>query len=459
MGTMQQQTTVADQRQVYTVSALNRKVRQLLETHLSVIWVEGELTNLAQPASGHWYFTLKDSGAQVRCALFRQRGRNVTLRPTDGMQVLVRGRVGLYENRGDYQLIVEHIELAGHGALQRQFDELKNKLALEGLFAVERKRTLPIFPQRIGVVTSASGAALQDVLHVLQRRFPVIPVVVYPTAVQGTAAAAQIVAALDLANQHQQCEVIILCRGGGSLEDLWPFNEEVVARAVAASAIPVIAGVGHETDTTIVDFVADARAPTPSAAAELATPDGTELYATISGYGRWFAQQAQQQLQRARQQVYWLGKRLRHPRDHLAARAQHLDHLEIRLANVITASLRRKRADLRQRSAALQAQRPDHRLQQLHTRFAHTRDNLRRAARRALTQRQQRLANVTNLLQTVSPLHTLERGYAIVQDSDQQVVSHITQTRVGNSVTVTVVDGSLDCVVAYIHDQPRKQER
>ncbi len=456
---MQQQTTNADQRLVYTVSALNRKVRQLLETHLSVIWVEGELTNLAQPASGHWYFTLKDSGAQVRCALFRQRGRNVALRPTDGMQVLVRGRVGLYENRGDYQLIVEHIEQAGHGALQRQFDELKNKLALEGLFAVERKRALPVFPQRIGVITSASGAALQDVLHVLQRRFPIIPVVVYPTAVQGTAAAAQIVAALDLANQHQRCDVLVLCRGGGSLEDLWPFNEETVARAVAASVIPVIAGVGHETDTTIVDFVADARAPTPSAAAELATPDGAELYATIDGYGRWFAQQARQHLLRARQQVHWLNKRLRHPRDHLAARAQHLDHLEIRLANVIAANLRRKRADLRQGSDALQAQRPDHRLRQLQVRFAHAHDNLKRAARRALTQRRQQLAHVSNLLQTVSPLHTLERGYAIVQDRDQQVVSHVAQTQAGNSVTVTVVDGSLDCVVTQIYEQPRKRGR
>ncbi len=456
---MQRQTSSTDQRQVYTVSALNRKVRQLLETHLSTIWVEGELTNLAQPASGHWYFTLKDSGAQVRCALFRQRGRNVTLRPTDGMQVLVRGRVGLYENRGDYQLIVEHIEQAGHGALQRQFDELKNKLALEGLFAVERKRAPPVFPQRIGVVTSASGAALQDVLHVLQRRFPVVPVVVYPTAVQGAAAAAQIVAALDLANQHQRCDVLILCRGGGSLEDLWPFNEEPVARAVAASAIPIIAGVGHETDTTIVDFVADARAPTPSAAAELATPDGVELYATISGYGRWFAQQAQQHLRRARQQVHWLSKRLRHPRDHLAARAQHLDHLEIRLANVMIANLRRKHADLRQRRDGLQAQRPDHRLRQLQVRFAHTHDNLKRAAQRTLTHRRQQLANIMNLLQTVSPLHTLERGYAIVQDRDQQVVSHVTQTQVGNALTVTVVDGSLDCVVARINHQPGKRGR
>ncbi len=456
---MQLQTSSTEQRQVYTVSALNRKVRQLLETHLAIIWVEGELTNLAQPASGHWYFTLKNSGAQVRCALFRQRGRNVTLRPADGMQVLVRGRVGLYENRGDYQLIVEHIEQAGHGALQRQFDALKNKLALEGLFAAERKRALPLFPRRIGVVTSASGAALQDVLHVLQRRFPVIPVVVYPTAVQGAAAAAQIIAALDLANQHQRCGVIILCRGGGSLEDLWSFNEEAVARAVAASAIPIIAGVGHETDTTIVDFVADARAPTPSTAAELATPDGAELYATISGYARWFAQQAQQHLQRARQQVHWLGKRLRHPRDHLAARAQHLDHLEIRLANVITASLRRKRADLRQGGDALQAQRPEHRLHQLQVRFTHTHDNLKRAVQRTLTHRRQQLANMSNLLQAVSPLHTLERGYAIVQDSGQQVVSHIAQAQTGNHLTITVVDGSLDCVVAQIHHQSRKRER
>lgn len=446
-----------EQRQIYSVSALNRKVRQLLETHLSMIWVEGELTNLAQPASGHWYFTLKDSGAQVRCALFRQRGRAVALRPEDGMQVLVRGRVGLYENRGDYQLIVEHIEQAGLGALQRQFDALKIKLAGEGLFAAERKRVLPAFPQRIGVVTSPTGAALRDVLHVLERRFPASPVVVYPTTVQGATAAPQIIAALELANQHRQCDLVILCRGGGSLEDLWPFNEEAVARAVAASAIPIITGVGHETDTTIVDFVADARAPTPSAAAELATPDGAELYNTLTGYNRWFAQQARQRLQRALQQLHWLGKRLRHPRDHLAGRAQHLDHLEIRLGNVLHSILQRHRSQLQQCSAALYAQRPEHQLQRLTVRLAHLYANLKRATQRALASERQRLANTANLLQAVSPLHTLERGYAIVQRTDKRVVSHITQVTRGDAVTVTVVDGTLDCVVERIHDQAQEQ--
>ena len=268
------------QRQILSVSQLNRQTRQLLETHLPLIWVEGELSNFACPASGHWYFSLKDEQAQVRCAMFRNRNSRVRLpsggRPGNGLQVLVRCRVSLYEGRGEFQLIVEHMEEAGLGALQRRFEQLKNKLDSEGLFTTEHKQPLPALPRRIGVITSPTGAAIQDILQVLQRRFAAIPVTIYPTAVQGQEAIAGLTHAIEQANDHGSCDVLIVGRGGGSMEDLWAFNEESVARAIFASDIPIISAVGHEVDFTIADFVADQRAPTPSAAAELLSPDSRD---------------------------------------------------------------------------------------------------------------------------------------------------------------------------------------
>src|SRR6202049_703679 len=263
----------APARDVYSVSRLNREVRVLLERGLGVIWVAGELSNLSQPASGHWYFSLKDRDAQLRCAMFRMKNALVGFAPRAGMQVLVRGRISVYEARGEYQLIAEHLEEAGVGALRREFERLKSKLAAEGLFALESKRALPRFPRRIGVITSPTGAALQDVLHILARRYPPAAVLIYPSPVQGAAAVPALVAALALASARAECDVLILARGGGSLEDLWAFNDERLARAIRACALPVVSGVGHEIDFTIADLVADARAPTPSGAAELVVPD------------------------------------------------------------------------------------------------------------------------------------------------------------------------------------------
>ena len=260
-------------RNVYTVTSLNREVRLLLEHGLAVVWLEGELSNFSAPASGHWYFSLKDREAQIRCAMFRMKNQGLGFTPKAGQHVLVRGRVTMYEARGDYQLIVEHMEEAGVGALKREFERLKAKLAAEGLFAVERKRELPRFPRRIGVITSPTGAAIRDVLHILARRFPPAGVIIYPTDVQGAVAVPRIVRALAVANARAECDVLIVARGGGSLEDLWAFNDEGVARAIHDSAIPVVSGIGHEVDFTIADFVADARAPTPSGAAELVVPD------------------------------------------------------------------------------------------------------------------------------------------------------------------------------------------
>ena len=255
------------ERRVYSVARLNNEVRILLEQGLPVVWVEGELSNLSQPSSGHWYFSLKDREAQIRCAMFRQRNAQIGFIPKAGSAVLARGRVSLYEPRGDYQLIVDHLEEAGVGALQREYEKLKTRLAAEGLFATDRKRPLPAFPRRIALVTSPSGAAVRDVLNILGRRYPTAGVLIYPTPVQGAAAAPGIVAALRAVSAQRLCDVIILTRGGGSIEDLWAFNDEGVARASRASELPVVAGIGHEIDFTIADFVAEARAPTPSAAA------------------------------------------------------------------------------------------------------------------------------------------------------------------------------------------------
>ena len=261
-------------RKIYTVSQLNRETGQLLSRHFLSIRVEGEISNLSTPASGHVYFSLKDANAQVRCAMFKNQRRRGGFKPENGKQVIVTAEVSLYEPRGDYQLIVEHIEEAGDGALRRAFDALKLKLSAEGLFDAANKQSLPALPKAIGVITSPSGAAIRDILTVLQRRFPAIPVIIYPTAVQGTNAQHEIAGAIAIANKSWQCDVLILARGGGSLEDLWAFNEEKVARAIATSSIPIISGIGHETDFTIADFAADLRAPTPSAAAEHASNSG-----------------------------------------------------------------------------------------------------------------------------------------------------------------------------------------
>src|SRR5580698_1079807 len=264
------------ERDIYSVSRLNREVRVLLERGFGTLWVEAEISNFSRPSSGHWYFSLKDANAQVRCAMFRQRNMLCAFTARDGQKVLVRARIGLYEPRGEYQLIVDHMEDAGLGALKRQFEELSAKLKAEGLFAAERKRPLPALPRRIGVITSPSGAAVCDIIHVLARRFPAVAVMIYPVAVQGAQAPAEIIAALALACRRGECGVLILARGGGSLEDLWAFNDERLARAIVASSIPVVSGVGHEIDFTIADFAADMRAPTPSAAAELVVPDAGE---------------------------------------------------------------------------------------------------------------------------------------------------------------------------------------
>lgn len=435
--------TTTSERPIFSVSQLNRRAKQLLETHLPLIWVEGEISNFARPSSGHWYFTLKDDQAQVRCAMFRGRNQQVRFNPQQGQQVLLRARVSLYENRGDYQLIAEHMEEAGAGALQRAFEALKHKLAQEGLFDPARKRPIPALPRHIGVITSASGAAVRDILTVLQRRFPSIPVTLVPVPVQGKEAAPAIVEALSLANRSGLFDVLILGRGGGSMEDLWPFNEEVVARAIAASDLPVISAVGHEVDITIADFVADLRAPTPSAAAELVVPDASEWLVRFRSYEQRLTQLTRRRLQAEQQHLQHLSKRLRHPGERLQQQSQRLDSLELRLRRVMQQRLGQARQRLDNLAARQKAQRPEPQLRQWQTRIEQLRQRLNRQMQQTLKQQRQRLSEAGRLLHGVSPLNTLERGYAIVHNDAGEVIRDAAQVKPGERIRTRVAAGEI----------------
>jgi exodeoxyribonuclease VII large subunit len=404
------------ERDVYTVSRLNREVRVLLERGFGALWLEAEISNFAKPASGHWYFSLKDAAAQVRCAMFRQRNMLSTLVPRDGQKVLVRARIGLYEPRGEFQLIVDHIEDAGLGALRRQYDERLARLAAEGLFEAGRKRSLPRLPRRIGVITSPTGAAIRDILHVLARRFAAIPVLIYPVPVQGAQAAGEIVAALALAVARRECDVLILARGGGSLEDLWAFNDEALARAIVSSTIPIISGVGHEVDTTIADFAADVRAPTPSAAAEMVVPDGEEWLRALRAFEARLVRGMQRRLLHDRKALAWLSHRatLVSPIARLLDQMQHLDELEQRLFR----ALRQRAGDLRNVFGELRSRlwgaSPAVLIREGAARRSELALRLRSAQQALLQQWRERLLPLIRTLQAVSPLATLDRGYAIV---------------------------------------------
>src|SRR3984885_10328746 len=342
-------------RDIYSVSRLNREVRVLLERGFASLWLEAEISNLARPSSGHWYFSLKDAGAQVRCCMFRQRNMLCAFGPKDGQKVLVRARIGLYEPRGEYQLLIDHMEDSGLGALKRQFEELSAKLAAEGLFAPERKRALPMIPKRIGVITSPSGAAIRDILHVLARRFAAVPVLIYPVSVQGATAAAEIVAAVRLAGRRAECDVLILARGGGSLEGLWAFNDEALSRAIVASPIPVVSGIGHEIDFTIADFAADVRAPTPSAAAEIAVPDGEEWLASLARLAQRLQRGLRRRVEAQRERLRWLIGRaaLVSPAARLSQQTQRLDDLEQRMSRALRQILADRRSLLGERRSRL----------------------------------------------------------------------------------------------------------
>jgi exodeoxyribonuclease VII, large subunit len=438
-------------RDVYTVSRLNREVHTVLEGSFALLWIEGELSNLARPSSGHLYFSLKDQAAQVRCAMFRMRNMHLGFVPENGLQVLVRARVGLYEPRGEFQLLVEYMEPAGDGALRRAFEALKQRLQREGLFDASRKRAFPrLPPRRIGVITSPTGAAIRDILSVLRRRFPAILVLIYPVQVQGEGASASIAAALRLASERCECDVLILARGGGSLEDLWAFNEEVVARAIDECELPVVTGVGHETDFTIADFVADQRAPTPSAAAELLSPDQSEWLCHIARLEERLVRSVVGRLKQVGERLKWLKKRLeqQHPSQRLRNHAQRLDELEQRLANAQRALLRHAAVRLSAQQARLERHVPLQHIKRLEAQREHLSARLCAAARMKLERAMGQLQSLAWTLDAVSPLATFARGYAIVlRLPEQTVVRRAREVAPGDWIEARLSEGRLLCRV------------
>lgn len=424
---------------ILSVSALNRLARHTLEQSLPLAWITGEISNWVHAASGHWYFSLKDTNAQVRCVMFRGRNQWIDWQPENGMQVEVRATPTLYEARGEFQLQVETLRRAGLGALFEAYEKIKSKLEQEGLFSIVHKRALPAFPHQIGIITSLQAAALGDVLSTLQRRMPGIPVILYPTSVQGADAAQQIAGALQRAYQEARCDVLILCRGGGSIEDLWPFNEEVVARMIAASPIPVVCGVGHETDFTIADFVADLRAPTPTAAAELTSPNRFDLLHRLQQVHHRLLRQVQHQLHAQGQQLDYLARRHLHPGRKLEARQLALRHLAQRLCN--TCSSTRERGEWRYTA--------------LYRRLVHARPGfvkqkagltacataLIRAMHLHLARSHQEVTRLASHLDHLNPHAVLARGYSIVQNAQGEVLLDGDRTREGEALDIRFAKG------------------
>jgi len=442
-------------RDIYTVSRLNREVRVMLERGFGTLWLEAEISNFAKPSSGHWYFSLKDATAQVRCAMFRQRNMLCRFTARDGQKVLVKARIGLYEPRGEYQLLIDHMEDTGLGALKRQFEELAAKLSAEGLFAPERKRSLPILPKRIGVITSPTGAAIQDILQVLARRFPAVPVLVYPVLVQGAQAAAEIVAAVKLAGIRLECDVLILARGGGSLEDLWAFNDEALARVIVASPIPIVSGVGHEIDFTICDLAADLRAPTPSAAAEMVVPDAGEWFKAFGSLGQRLQRAVQRRLEVSVKRLNWLTGRAAQvsPRARLTQQMQRVDEFEQRVARALRQILKNSRADLRERINRLWQVSPAARLRAVNARLSELTARLHAAEIAHLRRAREQLLPLVRTLHAVSPLATLDRGYAIVNTPTGEILRNAADATIGAVIEARLASGK---IIAIVKDRELK---
>ena len=428
---------------IFSVSQLNRRVKQLLETQLPLIWVSGEISNLTQHGSGHWYFTLKDDRAQVKCAMFKAYNRHLRWQPCAGKQIVLRARVSLYENRGDFQLIVEHMEEAGDGALQQTYEKLKRKLQQEGLFDSGLKKSLPYFPRHIGVISSPSGAAIHDIISVIKRRYWIAPVTIIPVTVQGKLAAGEIIQALQKAEVCQLFDVIILGRGGGSLEDLWAFNDEELARKIAACRIPIVSAIGHEVDFTIADFVADARAPTPSASAEMVTPDLNEWRQTLDSFYNRLSINFQQTVAYQKKRLHHLYKRLRHPKDHIQLQQQHLQRLQQSLKKTMVYNIKIKQQALAKQQQRLQWQHPQKLLESLRQSVTDQQLRAAKATATSMQKHRQSLATLCQLLEAVSPLRTLQRGYAIVTDENQHIVHSSSRLSTGDVIHTRLSSGSV----------------
>ncbi|OUR64854.1 exodeoxyribonuclease VII large subunit [Methylophaga sp. 42_25_T18] len=456
---------------VYAVSRLVREARSALEGSFPLVWVEGEISNLAMPASGHIYFTLKDEAAQVRCAMFRNRNRQLRFTPENGMQVLLRVRVTLYEGRGEFQLVVEHMEEAGSGALQRAYEALKYRLGQEGLFDQENKKSLPSMPSSIGIVSSPDGAAVHDIISVLNRRFPAVNIILYPVAVQGEGSAKKIAQAITTAEERQECDVLIIGRGGGSLEDLWSFNDEQLARTLSACKIPTISAVGHEVDFTIADFVADVRAPTPSAAAELAVPDSAELLNKVQGLGRRLTFLVSQQVQNKSRHLQHLFRRLPQPKTQINQQAQLITRLKQQLnrswlrivenkqqkLDLLTARLTHPQAKIdtqQQKVAGLKTRlqqaikQQSQAVQQQQQNVLQLQKQLHNGMQQIITKNKTKLSQQMRTLAAVSPLNTLERGYSITTlATSGQVLQSSDDVELGQEINVRLQQGQLMCEV------------
>ena len=441
-----------EEKLVLSVSDLNREARVTIEHHFRDVWVLGELSNFARPRSGHWYFTLKDERAQVRCAMFANRNRAVQMQPSDGQLVMIRGRVSLYEDRGEFQIIVDHMEAAGEGALRQAFDQLKAKLASEGLFATETKKHLPLYPTQIAVVTSATGAAFRDVRAVLARRYPNLNIILCPCLVQGEQADQDIIRALHAAIGLEP-DVILITRGGGSLEDLWSFNSEALAREIFNCPIPTVSAVGHEIDVTIADFVADVRAPTPSAAAELISPDGLELFSEFEDYENHLTATAYRYIEHQILRLENLELRISDPTAILARQQEHVSHLESRMKQAMSALLLNHASRSMGVNNRLRALSPSMQINQLHTRVGEQKARLERGVATLVGNKGQALANFARMLNSLSPLPTIERGYGLIRDAKGNVVSSIADVSAGDELTTYVADGAIQSTVVDTNEQ------
>ncbi|WP_107814122.1 exodeoxyribonuclease VII large subunit [Neisseria sicca] len=425
-----------------SVSELNALAKALLEDHLAGLWIAGEVSNLTRAASGHYYFSLKDSRAQVRCAMFKGAAARLAKPLKEGDHIEVAGKISIYEARGEFQITVNEVRLKGLGQLYEAYERLKAQLQAEGAFAAERKKLLPARAQCIGIVTSLAAAALRDVVTTLKRRAPEIPVIIYPTAVQGAGSEFQIAQAIKTASQRAECDVLIVCRGGGSIEDLWTFNEEPVVRAIEACAIPVVSGVGHETDFTLADFVADVRAPTPTGAAELVSPNRQEsLHRLTQAKGR-LKTVLEQRYFDASQKLDWLARQIRHPRQKLDEQRTYIHKLAQTLSYSMTQNVRAHTARFERQTQALQHFRPDisvyrQDIDRFQTTLSHT-------FRQLLAQRRQSLTAQTALLEAVSPQQILERGFSVVKNTRGQVIRNADALKQGQKLHITFADGETD---------------
>ncbi|KRS20898.1 exodeoxyribonuclease VII large subunit [Alishewanella sp. WH16-1] len=440
---------------IYTVSRLNSEVRLTLELQFQQLWLVGEVSNFVAAASGHWYFSLKDQAAQVKVAMFKQANRYATVRPQNGQQVLIRARISVYEPRGEYQLLAEFIEPAGAGLLKQQFEQLKAKLAAEGLFAPERKRPLPANPRRVGVITSPTGAAVRDIITVLARRAPGIELIIYPCQVQGETAAAQLRNMLSTAIRRNEVDVLIIGRGGGSIEDLWCFNDEALARAVADCPIPIVSAVGHEIDFALTDFVADVRAATPSAAAELVSPDQSQYLVALTQLQQRLSRAVRRQLAQQQPRLMQLQQRLQqlHPQRRLEQQQQRLDELQLRLQRRMQQHLQTARRQHSYLQQSLQHLSPAKAIKQQQLQLQQLAKRLQQAQLQQLKQHKFNLIQLSKQLHTVSPLATLARGYSIAFDAQQQVVTRNSQLAPGDKVTVKLAEGAFEAEVKKLTTQ------